>query len=128
MMATVSIYALGRMPPAIKESVVLDRKRLREMSDGDADFERELIGTYRSSATSILAQLHAHLTVGNVVGIAREAHALKGASLSVGADAMAMCASEIETAARAGDARRANDKLDDLRLQAQALWIELEQF
>jgi HPt (histidine-containing phosphotransfer) domain-containing protein len=106
---------------------VLDRKRLRDLTDGDAEFERELIDTYKDSARNILIQLRANLSAGNALGVAREAHALKGASLNVGASSMARCAAEIETAARAGDARRASEKLDDLRGEEQALWAELEQ-
>ena len=103
---------------------MLDREHLRELTDGDAEFERELLGCYKNSARNILAELRANLSAGDPAGIAREAHALKGASLSVGAMSMAQCAAEIETAARAGDVRRASEKLDD---EERALWVVLEQ-
>ena len=102
---------------------MLDREHLRELTDGDAEFERELLGCYKDSARNILADLRASLSAGDPAGIAREAHALKGASLSIGATSMAQCAAEIEIAARAGDARRASEKLDD---EERALWMALD--
>lgn len=105
---------------------LLDRNFLLEVTDGDVAFERELLGTYRASAENTLARLRAALTAAELSQITREAHALKGACLNVGATALAQVASGIENAARAGDltlARQAAGQLDD---QAAALWAELD--
>lgn len=104
---------------------VFDRKRLRELTEGDAEFERQLIDAYKESASSILAQLRANFAAGNTEGIARDAHGLRGASLNVGASSMARCAADIEAAARAGDAVPANERLEQLAMEEQALWLEL---
>ncbi len=106
----------------------LDRSRLCELTDGDAEFQRELIDLYKSSTTTILAGLRASLSAGDADGMAREAHSLKGASLSVGALSMAKCAAEIESSGRAGDASRAREQLAELTIEEKALWLELEQF
>ena len=106
--------------------VVFDRERLRELTDGDAEFEQELIETFKDSAQTILVQLRAHLVDGDAGGIGRQAHALKGASVNIGADAISKCAAEIESAARAGDVGAAREMLDDLVAAERALWRELE--
>lgn len=106
--------------------VVFDRERLRTLTDGDAEFEQELIETYKDSAHSILVQLRAHLVDGDAGGIGRQAHALKGASVNIGADAISRCAAEIESAARAGDVGAAREMLDELVAAERALWQELE--
>lgn len=106
----------------------LDRDRLCELTDGDAEFQRELLDLYKSTTKTILAELRASLSAGDAGGMARDAHALKGASLSIGALPMAKCAAEIESAGRAGDASRAREQLAELTIEEKALWVELEQF
>lgn len=107
-------------------ALVLDRDQLLEMTDGDEAFERELLSTYRVSVQKILARLRAGLSAGNLTRILYEAHALRGASLNVGATAMAQCAGAIETAARDGDLARADRAAQGLDAEESALWAELE--
>ncbi|MBL8266452.1 Hpt domain-containing protein [Steroidobacter sp.] len=104
---------------------VLDRTQLLEITGGDAQFERELLDTYRASATAILARLEQAFAAGDLVQVLREAHALKGASLNVGASAMGRCAGEIESAARAGDLALASAQTQSLADAATSLWAEL---
>jgi HPt (histidine-containing phosphotransfer) domain-containing protein len=104
--------------------LVLDRNHLRALTEGDQEFERELIDAYRQSATDILELLRAHVASGNLDGVRREAHALRGASLNLGATSLAKCCAEIEAAARAGDAH-ITDRLAELAAEEQALWVEL---
>src|SRR5262245_22145299 len=113
-------------PAVFQEAQMFDRNHLREVTDGDAEFERELLDAYQSSAKQILSELRANLTTRDSAGIVRGAHALKGASLSVGAVSLAKCASEMETAARCGDVSKASAWLDDLLVEEQALWVELD--
>ena len=104
---------------------VLDRTHLLEMTDGDVAFERELLNTYRASAENTLARLAAALSAGALAQVIREAHALKGASLNIGATALGECAGGIEIAARAGDLALAREQVRQLELQVAALWAEL---
>jgi len=105
---------------------VLDRNHLRALTEGDRDFERELIDAYRQSATDILKLLRVHVAAGDFDGVGREAHALRGASLNVGATSVAKCCAEIEAAARAGDTHIAA-RLAELETEERALWAELAQ-
>jgi HPt (histidine-containing phosphotransfer) domain-containing protein len=108
-----------------KDAVVLDRGRLRDLTDGDADFERELLETFVASARVLMAQLRAGLMARNAVAVGKEAHSLKGVCLNVGATSFAKFAAEVEMAARAGNVEPIDLTLELLRSEEQALWAEL---
>jgi HPt (histidine-containing phosphotransfer) domain-containing protein len=108
-----------------KDAIVLDRPRLRDLTDGDAEFERELLETFVASARVLLAELRAGLMARNAVAVAKEAHSLKGVSLNVGATSLAKCAAELEMSARAGKVEMIDVTLEQLRTEEQALWAEL---
>jgi HPt (histidine-containing phosphotransfer) domain-containing protein len=113
-------------PNAMNKVPVLDRDHLLEMTGGDEIFEHELIGAYRASVTSILDRLRSALSKGDVTQVMREAHALKGASLNVGARAMAQCAGAIEDAARGDDLTQVDRAARSLDADHAALWTELD--
>jgi HPt (histidine-containing phosphotransfer) domain-containing protein len=108
-----------------KDAVVLDRLRLRDLTDGDAEFERELLETFVASARVLLAELRAGLMARNTASVAKDAHALKGVSLNVGATSLAKCAADLDMAARAGNLEPIDLALEQLRSEEQALWAEL---
>ena len=108
-----------------KDAVVLDRLRLRDLTDGDAEFERELLETFVASARVLLAELRAGLMARNAAAVAKGAHTLKGVSLNVGATSLARCAADLEMAARAGNLEPIGLVLEQLRSEEQALWAEL---
>jgi HPt (histidine-containing phosphotransfer) domain-containing protein len=111
---------------AMKTVPVLDRDHLLEMTEGDVAFEHELLSTYRASVENIVARLGVALSTGNLAQVVREAHALRGASLNVGATAMGQCAGAIEAAARAGDLALVNQAALKLDAEAAALRAELD--
>jgi HPt (histidine-containing phosphotransfer) domain-containing protein len=108
-----------------KDAVVLDRVRLRELTDGDAEFERELLEAFVTSARELMAELRAGLMARNAAGIARDAHSLKGVSLNVGATSLAKFAAELEMTARGGNVEPIDLVLEQLRSEERALWAEL---
>lgn len=110
----------------MKTAPVLDRRQLLEVTDGDVEFEQELLGTYRASATGTLGRLRTALSAGELPQVICEAHALKGASLNVGAFALGECAGAIEKAARAGDLALARHEARELDAHQAALWAELD--
>lgn len=110
----------------MKNVPVLDRDHLLGVTEGDVVFEHELLSTYRASVENTLARLRAALSAYDVTRVTREAHALKGASLNVGASAMGQCAGAIEAAARAGDLALANRAAQELDAEEAALWAELD--
>jgi len=115
-----------RFVNAMNNAPVLDRAHLLQLTDGDAEFEQELLNTYHASASSILERLGAALQAGEVAEVVREAHALKGASLNVGAIALGQCAGAIEKAARADDLALARNEAGQLDALQAALWAELD--
>ncbi|HEY0683111.1 MAG TPA: Hpt domain-containing protein [Steroidobacter sp.] len=110
----------------MKNAPVLDREHLFQLTEGDMEFEHELLATFRASVQLILPRLRAAVSSGDSTRIMREAHALKGASLNVGATAMGRCAGAIEEALRAGDMALAAESTRELDSEEAALWAELD--
>jgi HPt (histidine-containing phosphotransfer) domain-containing protein len=108
-----------------KDAVVLDRLRLRDLTDGDAEFERELLETFVASVRVLLGELREGLMTRNAVAISKDAHSLKGMSLNVGATSLSKFAAELEMSARAGKVEPIDVVLEQLRSEEQALWAEL---
>jgi HPt (histidine-containing phosphotransfer) domain-containing protein len=108
-----------------RDRVVLDRLRLRNLTDGDAEFERELLETFVTSARVLMADLRSGLMARNAVAVGKEAHSLKGVCLNVGATSLAKFAAELELAARAGKVEAIDVTLEQLRSEEEALWSEL---
>ena len=88
----------------------------------DEEFARELITSFLESAERSALAFRRALDAGDLTRLGSEAHGLKGASLTVGALAMAETCKTLEDACRGGDhstARRATDL-------AIASWVELK--
>jgi signal transduction histidine kinase/CheY-like chemotaxis protein/HPt (histidine-containing phosphotransfer) domain-containing protein len=79
----------------------VDMSALRELTGGDAEFERELIDTFISSGDQCLADILAALRTGDFATIGKRAHSLKGASANIHAAGLAAAASNLESAVRA---------------------------
>lgn len=71
-------------------------ERLHEFTDGDEQLERELVSLYLSTAALYLDELRARL--GRAEDWRSTAHALKGASVNIGALDLAQLAAEAEQA------------------------------
>jgi two-component system sensor histidine kinase/response regulator len=90
---------LGRY---LKDTIAsdVDLVALKELTGGDAEFERELIDTFVSSGDKCLAEIVAALRISDVDTIGKRAHALKGASANIHAHTLSTAASNLENAAR----------------------------
>jgi two-component system sensor histidine kinase/response regulator len=86
-------------PDTVRPEV--DLGALRELTGGDAEFERDLVETFVSSGDSCLAEILSALRVSDLDTIGKRAHALKGASANIYASGLAAAASKLESAARA---------------------------
>lgn len=75
----------------------IDRNLLHEYSDGDRNFEQELLHLFVDDTQQHLTSLKAAISNQNFDIATREAHHIKGASAHVGAVAMSAIAAEIET-------------------------------
>jgi two-component system, sensor histidine kinase and response regulator len=94
------IDCLGRYLKADVEPPQVDMNALREITGGDADFERELVETFVTSGDQCLADILSALRIQDLDTIGKRAHALKGASANIHAPALAAAASTLENAAR----------------------------
>ncbi len=90
-------------PPVTDDEPTIDLLALGEVTDGDADFERELMEVFVASGDTALAALIECLGAADLAAVRRHAHALKGASANLRARPLAARAQALETAATAGD-------------------------
>jgi two-component system sensor histidine kinase/response regulator len=79
----------------------VDLEALRELTGGDAEFERELVATFVASGDQCLAEIVAALKVSDLETVGKRAHALKGASANMHAHTLCEAASNLEAAVRA---------------------------
>ncbi len=85
--------------PAVEgTSSLFDEAALLARSAGDRAFAAELIGVFCEAVREQLATIESALTLGDVRAIRAQAHTLKGASLTVAANAIALAAAALETA------------------------------
>jgi two-component system, sensor histidine kinase and response regulator len=103
----------------------VDMSALRELTGGDAEFERELVGTFVSSGDQCLAEILSALQVSDFDTIGKRAHALKGASANIYASGLAAAASSLESAARANSVREIDGLVQELSEKLQAVSAEL---
>lgn len=80
----------------------VDLKALQAQTDSDADFERELIGSFIDSATASLQVLSRALASNDLAATQRIAHKLRGASANLHATAVCEAAGELEAILREG--------------------------
>ena len=75
---------------------VVDLTRLQEMSDGDREFEEEVLGVFLGDTRDRLQVLGNALVAGDVETTHHEAHTIKGACGNVGAWRLQALARELE--------------------------------
>jgi CheY-like chemotaxis protein len=81
----------------------VDLVALNELTDGDTEFQRELIDVFIASGDTTLAALREAMQSEDLPSVRRYAHSLKGASANLRAAALAARALVLEQAAAAGD-------------------------
>jgi two-component system sensor histidine kinase/response regulator len=94
------IEALNRYLKVPATVPAVDRQALRELTGGDAEFERELAQTFVSSGDQCLAEILAALKVSDFETVRKRAHSLKGASANIHARDLSHAASSLENAVR----------------------------
>lgn len=95
-------------------SRVFDFERLKQISLGDAMFEKDLLGDYLADAEHKLLVLREQLIASDVKKIVDTAHTLKGSSYSVGAKLVGDEALGIELSARNNDIGNIEERLPKL--------------
>jgi two-component system sensor histidine kinase/response regulator len=119
------IDCLGRYLKADIVHPEVDLGALRELTGGDADFERELVDTFVSSGDQCLAEILSALRVSDFDTIGKRAHALKGASANIHASGLAAAASNLESAARTNSVGEIDSLVQQLSEKLQAVNAEL---
>ena len=94
------IEALSRFLKAPAVAPAIDRGALKELTGGDAEFERELAETFVSSGDQCLAEIIAALKASDFDTVRKRAHSLKGASANIHARELSQAASSLENAVR----------------------------
>ena len=94
------IEALSRFLKAAPSAPAIDRGALKELTGGDAEFERELAQTFVSSGDQCLAEIIAALKASDFDTVRKRAHSLKGASANIHARELSQAASSLENAVR----------------------------
>lgn len=92
----------------------VDLERLHEASDGDAEFERELVDIFLADSTERLELLRAAIEIGDLSAVRTEAHRLKGSSGSVGACGLYALSRTIEDLAAQAEAELITKTAADL--------------
>jgi PAS domain S-box-containing protein len=103
----------------------VDMTALRELTGGDAQFERELVETFVNSGDQCLAEIVSALHACDFDTIGKRAHALKGASANIHASGLAAAASSLEKAARANSVVEMDGLVQELTEKLQAVNAQL---
>lgn len=119
------IEVLSRFLKPTLPTPAVDRAALRQVTGGDADFERELAATFIGSGDQALADIMAALKVADFETIRKRAHSLKGASANIHAMGLSSVASSLESAARAQAAPTIEPLVHELTQKLAAVNAEL---
>lgn len=77
-----------------------DEAQLAAITGGDTEFEREVLEEYLNSAPADLHKLRAAVASGDAKATGAAAHAIKGASATIGAKGFAAIALQLEQAGK----------------------------
>lgn len=93
-------------------TVLFDETALLARTDNDREFARELINLFIGSASETLARLNAYMPAGEGPEVIRKlAHSLKGSAATTAAEALAVCAADLERVAGSAQAPAALESL-----------------
>ena len=121
------IEALSRFLKAPVSTPAIDRGALKELTGGDAEFERELAQTFVSSGDQCLAEIIAALKTSDFDTVRKRAHSLKGASANIHARELSQAASSLENAVRENALPTIDALVSDLSEKLAAVNAELRQ-
>jgi two-component system, sensor histidine kinase and response regulator len=121
------IEALSRFLKSPTAEPPVDRKALRELTGGDAEFERELADTFIASGDQCLAEIVTALKASDYDTVRKRAHSLKGASANIHAKELSQAASSLENAARESAVPAIGGLVEELKQRLAAVNAELRQ-
>lgn len=101
---------------AVKQqmNLAIDWEHLHQISDGDEEFERELLQIFYSDTEQHLDAAKTALAIGNATMVSRSAHHIKGSSANVGLSDMQAIAATLEQQALNDDLSQAATLISQL--------------
>jgi HPt (histidine-containing phosphotransfer) domain-containing protein len=107
-------------------SLVFDRTGLLARLMGDADLAALVLVEFVTDIPLQIRALMEYLDTGNAPGAERQAHTIKGASASIGGEAMRELVGQMEGAAKAGDLAAVRARMTELSTQFDRLREEIK--
>jgi HPt (histidine-containing phosphotransfer) domain-containing protein len=104
----------------------VDLEALREVTGGDAEFERELIETFVASGDKCLGEIVEAVRASDYATLGKRAHALKGASANIHAHRLSAAASSLESAARSHALREIDGLVRQVKENLRAVNAQLQ--
>ena len=105
--------------PNSGDAAPVDVNRIMAITDGDKDFEQEMISLFLSDFTKRIEAVEQSLSAGDAETLRRDAHTLKGSSANMGANRLADLARDIEYAARDGALGLCPPMLEAVKIEAE---------
>ena len=103
-----------------------DEAQLAAITGGDTEFEREVLEEYLNSAPADLQKLRAAVAAGDAKATGAAAHAIKGASATIGAKGFAAIALLLEQAGKQAHMDEAPAQLATLESEYAELAVALK--
>lgn len=102
------------MDAGASNELVVDLDKLRQRFDDDLELLNEIFHVFIAETPGRRADMEQALASGDLSGLSRSAHSLKGVAGTMFAEPLRRAAYALEMAAKAGDAGRAALLTDDL--------------
>jgi len=102
-------------PPAPRLPVPVNIQRLNDITDGDREFERELIEAFLADTERHVADLESAVREEDGEALKIQAHAIKGSSANAGARRLEEIAVRLEEIRVEKESERARELIEDLR-------------
>lgn len=113
----------GQKNPAVDAAAI---ERLREI--GDVAFLKDVFSAFESDTAKRLAAMREMLATGDVTGLKRAAHTIKGSSLNVGASNLTAFSLQLEQLAGSGKLEGAAGLITRMEEEFKQVVVELNRF
>jgi HPt (histidine-containing phosphotransfer) domain-containing protein len=110
------------------EAMVFDRAGLMTRLMGDEVLARAVVDSFLEDTPRQIDSLRDRLRAGDAPGVMHQAHTIKGASATVGGEALSAVAQEMERAATSGDLEGISDHLPELESAFELLRASMSEF
>jgi len=90
-------------------------EQIKDISEGDRDFEQEIITMYLEDTRGRIQTLESHLAEQNWEHLKREAHTLKGSSGNIGVDCTFKLCKQLEQASLDQDEQKAKELVASIK-------------